>query len=766
MVRVADKSNDPQGAKVLSITVNRPTVAPPPVTVVVSPQSVKLASSASQQFVAMVANASDSVVTWSASAGTITATGRFTAPNVSSTTGIQLIATSKADPTKQGTATISVTAASPPSNLSMTATTLPDATEGMPYTAALHASGGTAPYQWKLAAGALPSGFELDATDGAINGLTSNAGTFSFTATVSDASGESISQRLAIKVTAPNTGSFDGPAELPRVYMKSSLADTPAPGSTHLLKRGDSLQAALDSAKCGDTISLEAGGTFDGRFVLPAKSCDDIHWIIIRTSAPDSALPPEGARLTPCYAGVASLPGRRSFKCSATRNVLAKIIFSGSGTPISMADGANHYRLLGLEITRPASKGTVYNLVVNQSGGAIDHIVFDRLWLHGTAQDETTRGLMLTGSTYVAVVDSSFSDFHCVAVTGTCSDSQAIGGGIGDRAMGPYKIVNNYLEAAGENIIFGGGEATRTPEDVEIRRNFFFKPLIWMRGQPGFVGGRDGNPFIVKNHFELKNAIRVLFEANVLENTWGGFSQAGFSILLTPKNQSAHCPLCVVHDITIRYSTISHVGSGFTIGNGLSDSGALSQGAWNESIHDVIMTHVNAATYNGGGYLFQEANGNEVNPLHDVAIDHVTGITDSHTVAMLVFGNPVNHPLTGFSWTNNIFTAGGSGIITTGGGNSNCAFPEFGGGPLGKLDRCFKPYNFTGNVLIGATGPWPKNNYTPASLTDVDFASSNTDLLSSFQLQAASRYKNAGTDGKNPGADVAAVEAAVTGAVP
>jgi len=88
------------------------------------------------------------------------------------------------------------------------------------------------------------------------------------------------------------------------------------------------------------------------------------------------------------------------------------------------------------------------------SGGAIDHIVFDRLWLHGTAQDETTRGLMLTGSTYVAVVDSSFSDFHCVAVTGTCSDSQAIGGGIGDRAMGPYKIVNNYLEAAGENIIF------------------------------------------------------------------------------------------------------------------------------------------------------------------------------------------------------------------------------------------------------------------------------------------------------------------------
>ena len=65
-----------------------------------------------------------------------------------------------------------------------------------------------------------------------------------------------------------------------------------------------------------------------------------------------------------------------------------------------------------------------------------------------------------------------------------------------------------------------------------------FKPMTWMQGQPGYVGGIDGNPFIVKNLFELKNAQRVLFEGNVLEDTWGGFSQAGFAILLTPKNQA------------------------------------------------------------------------------------------------------------------------------------------------------------------------------------------------------------------------------------
>src|SRR5580704_3540724 len=95
-------------------------------------------------------------------------------------------------------------------------------------------------------------------------------------------------------------------------------------------------------------------------------------------------------------------------------------------------------------------------------------------------------------------------------------------------------------EASGENILLGGGPATTTPADIEIRRNHMFKPMIWMKGQPGFVGGRDGNPFSVKNLFELKNAQRVLFEGNVLENTWGGFSQAGFGFLLTPKNQAAH----------------------------------------------------------------------------------------------------------------------------------------------------------------------------------------------------------------------------------
>src|ERR1700736_5798579 len=73
---------------------------------------------------------------------------------------------------------------------------------------------------------------------------------------------------------------FDGPAELPRILLRTSMADTPAPGKSHLVKTGDNLQGAVDKASCGDTVRLQAGATFTGTLRLPQKRCDDSHWII------------------------------------------------------------------------------------------------------------------------------------------------------------------------------------------------------------------------------------------------------------------------------------------------------------------------------------------------------------------------------------------------------------------------------------------------------------------------------------------------------
>ncbi len=457
------------------------------VSVTVSPASAYMTSGSTQQFTAAVRDTSNTGVTWSASSGQISTTGLFTAPTVSAATVVTVTATSTADPTAKGSATISVTPAGTSGGLSVTTTTLPAGTTGNAYSATLGATGGKIPYTWSLSTGALPGGLLLSSSTGAITGTPSQSGTFQFTVQVKDSSSSTATQALAIPVSTQSSGTYDGPAQLPLVYVQSSLADTPAPGIVTTVNAGGDLQGALNAANCGDTIELQAGATFTGVYTFPAKSCDDNHWIIVRTAAPDSSLPPEGTRISPCYAGVASLPGRPAYSCPSTAVVMPKLVMgstTGSG-PIMFATGANHYRLLGLEITRNVGGLVIYNLAMMQNGGPTDHIIFDRVWMHGTATDETTRGIALGGSTNVAVVDSYFNDFHCISITGACTDAQAISGGLGNLAQGPYKIDDNFLEASAESILFGGDGATITPADIEVARNHMFKPLTWLSGSTG-----------------------------------------------------------------------------------------------------------------------------------------------------------------------------------------------------------------------------------------------------------------------------------------
>jgi hypothetical protein len=557
---------------------------------------------------------------------------------------------------------------------------------------------------------------------------------------------------------------FDGPAELPRILVKSSLADTPAPGNVRTVKEGGSLQEAFNSASCGDTLKLQAGAVFQGLFQIPAKSCDDSHWIIVRTSAADDTLPAEGTRLTPCYAGVASLPGRPDFHCSSTANVLARIEFagkSGSG-PLMFQRGANHYRFVGLEITRANSETSVTALASARDDATADHIIFDRLWFHGTAQGETRRGVALSAMTYVAVVDSFFTDFHCVAVTGACTDAQTMSAGGGDSPEGPFKIVNNFLEASGENLMFGGRPAKTTPADIEIRRNHLFKPMIWMRGQPGFVGGVSGQPFIVKNHFEMKNAQRVLFEDNLLENNWGGFSQGGFSIILSPKSQQNGCPICQVADVTIRSIKISNVGSVFQIANTLSDAGGASSGGERYSIHDVLVDRVHSKDYQSFGLFALVIS--DAPPLHDVRIEHVTAVVPRFIISIL---NPASRKIANFTLTNSLLSSDMTPEIgSAGGGPQNCAFQPQRLGPAGVFKNCFDNSMFTHNMVVGGAD-WPSGNImardaAAAGIRDPQRSPGWYRLCRQKKedegCKKTSPAMGAGSDGKDIGADVDAIE--------
>jgi len=172
------------------------------------------------------------------------------------------------------------------------------------------------------------------------------------------------------------------------------------------------------------------------------------------------------------------VPGTRIRPSDAVH--MPKLVEHYKATPILQTEtSANHYRLVGLEI---ASTNTTldyihYNLVVFGVENAktedrlAHHMFIDRCYIHGTPTGDVGRGVAPNGN-YMAIVDSNISDIHLLGF-----EIQAIAAWEGS---GPFKIVNNYLEASGINVLFGGAKGTvpnLIPSDIEIRNNHFFKPL-------------------------------------------------------------------------------------------------------------------------------------------------------------------------------------------------------------------------------------------------------------------------------------------------
>ena len=86
-----------------------------------------------------------------------------------------------------------------------TGATLPAAVKGATYTQQLVNTGGTGPFAWSVTP-ALPVGLTLDAASGIISGKATTAGSYSFTATVTDSVGATKSKLLALQVTDSGTG--------------------------------------------------------------------------------------------------------------------------------------------------------------------------------------------------------------------------------------------------------------------------------------------------------------------------------------------------------------------------------------------------------------------------------------------------------------------------------------------------------------------------------------------------------------------------------
>ena len=295
-------------------------------------------------------------------------------------------------------------------------------------------------------------------------------------------------------------------------------------GATITVKAGGDFQAALNRAKSGDTILLEAGATFNGSFTLPKKTGEQ--FITIRSSAPDSQLPAPNQRIDP----------------ARFAKVLPKIISTTAEPAIKTEDGAHHYRFIGIEFG-PTKEG-FYNII--SIGSAAEkriedlphHIEFDRVYIHGSPTEGQRRGIAANGK-YIRIINSYISD-----IKKRGDESAAIGAWATD---GPIEIINNYLEAAGMGILIGGAHnpnLTLTPTDIIVRDNYFNKQLQW-----------KNEGWVVKNIFEIKNAKRVKVTNNLMTNNWVS-GQNGTAILFTVRSDSGSN--ATIEDVEFSGNLIRH----------------------------------------------------------------------------------------------------------------------------------------------------------------------------------------------------------------
>lgn len=458
---------------------------------------------------------------------------------------------------------------------------------------------------------------------------------------------------------------------------------------TITVKKGGDFQAALDAAKPGDMILLEAGATFRGAFKLPNKAGDE--FVTVRTSAADSQLPSPGTRLIP----------------SKYQGILPKLESNVRGEPVILAvDGAHHFRFIGIEFG-PTIEGfyDIIKLGTGQEKRLEDlphHIEFDRVWIHGSKTEGQRRGIAANGRN-IKIVNSYISDIKRKG-----DESQGIAAWATD---GPIEIVNNYIEGAAENILFGGADSylKLVPTDCIVRSNHLNKPLEWRN-----------EDWVVKNLFEIKNGRRIKVEDNLMTNNWG-MAQDGMAILFTTRADNGDAT--IIDEIEFTGNIVRGSGGGLNI------LGGEGSGGHRLIIRNNIFDDIDGKKWNSAGHFMKSTDW-----------DGLT-IENNTIIQTGAIANAYGKPVRNFVFRNNIVFENEYGIKGDNMGSGQPAIAKF-----------FSNGTVTGNIIIGGSDTlYREPNVFFASINQVGFENLQN---GEYRLKLNSPYLKAGFAGKRIGADL------------
>ena len=209
------------------------TIAPAPVTIAVAPLSLPNGVVGTGYAQTITAAGGTGPYTFAVTSGappaglTLTTTGGLSGtPTNAGPSTFTITATDSTNAT--GTRTYTVTIAQPPF-ISITPTTLPNGTVGVPYTQLLTATGGVAPFTGSVT-GTLPPGLTVDpemaGASARVSGTPTQAGTFRFTVIATDSRGAAGSVQYDVTIAPAPVTIAVAPLSLPNGVVGTGYAQT------------------------------------------------------------------------------------------------------------------------------------------------------------------------------------------------------------------------------------------------------------------------------------------------------------------------------------------------------------------------------------------------------------------------------------------------------------------------------------------------------------------------------------------------------------
>lgn len=464
---------------------------------------------------------------------------------------------------------------------------------------------------------------------------------------------------------------------------------------------GGDLQAAIDAAKAGDVIELQAQAVFRKQLVLPVKAGVGVVTIRTEGTLPERRVTPEDAR---SLATIASPIGAAAISC----------------------DGCSNYLLTVLRFEpNPGGFGDVISLQ------RASNITLDRILLEVPEGQQQKNGILGNARGAFTLTRSHIS--------GIVRDGQESHGFVAWDGAGPYTLRDNFIEAASIPIMFGGADpsaSTEIPSDITIEGNHLFKRLAWKSATTIAP--------VVKNLLELKTAKRVKVYRNLFENNWSG-GQAGTAIVFTVRNQQGTAPFSTIEDIDFAHNIVRGVEGGAVMLLGadeLNPSGKMTRVSVRQNLFEV------------SGYFLQ-ASGEigEVTFDHNTSVRHTGNMLGLYAAKIWIAGEVEprmsNYSIEKFTFTNNIVSWGAYGPH-----GDDCQ------SGIGCLTKHTRGYTFLNNAIGMTADPDPAAGMEPRaplpqSLPSSQFWSTISELRAQLgpdqRLLATSSLKGKAIDGSDPG---------------